>query len=107
MEGVGLFDDARHNLRLNQTRFFRCVEDDYARMLEAILNNRKVDVNAYNDGVRGKIFIICLLTACVSLFCLCICGDPMLLRPVGRNFAILRNRPLHLSTRIKILCPIL
>jgi hypothetical protein len=52
MDAVGLFDDARHNLRLNQTTFFRCVEDENARMLEAILNNRKVDVNAYNDEVR-------------------------------------------------------
>jgi hypothetical protein len=82
MEAVGLFDDARHNLRLNQTTFFHCVEDDNACMLKVILNNRKVDMNAYNDEVRRKFFIICLLTACVSLFCLCLCGDPMLLQPV-------------------------
>ncbi|CAM6000407.1 unnamed protein product [Sphagnum balticum] len=49
MEAVGLFDDARHNLRLNQTTFFHCVEDDNACMLKVILNNRKVDMNAYND----------------------------------------------------------
>lgn len=73
MEVVGFFDVARHNLKLNQTTFFHCEEQDNAHMLQAILKNRKVDVNAYNDEVRHEFFIICLLRACVSLFCLCLC----------------------------------
>jgi hypothetical protein len=73
MEVVGLFDAACHNLKLNQTTFFRCAEEDNAHMLQAFLKNRKVDVNAYNDEVRHEFFIICLLRACVSLFYLCLC----------------------------------
>jgi len=107
MEAVGLSDDARHNLKLNQTMFFYCVEDDDVQMLQAILSNRKVHVNAYNDEVTRKFFIICLLTMCVSLFCLCLCGDQILLQLVAQNFEVFRNRPLHLSTRIEILYIIL
>ncbi len=73
MEAVGLSDDAGHNLKLNQATFFRCVEDDNAHTLQTILRNRKVDVNAYNDEVRRKIFINCVLRACVCLFCLYLC----------------------------------
>ncbi len=73
MEAVGLSDDAGQNLKLNQATFFRCVEDDNAHTLQAILRNRKVDVNAYNDEVRRKFLINCVLRACVCLFFLCLC----------------------------------
>jgi hypothetical protein len=52
MEAVGISNDANHNLKLNQTMFFCCVEDDKVHMLQVILKNHKVDVNAYNDEVR-------------------------------------------------------
>ncbi len=72
---VGLSDDAGHNLKLNQATFFRCVEDDNAHTLQAILRNRKVDVNAYNDEVRRKFFIncvfVCFVSAYVEIECCC------------------------------------
>lgn len=46
---VGLADDAGQNLVLDQATFFRCVENGNLSVLSALLNNRKVDVNAYND----------------------------------------------------------
>jgi hypothetical protein len=55
-------------------------------MLQVILKNHKVDVNAYNDEVRWKNFIICLLRTCVRLFCLSLCSDWMLLQSIIRNF---------------------
>jgi len=75
MEAVRISNDAGHNLKLNQTMFFYCVEDDKAHMLQAIVKNHKVDVNAYNDGARRKKFIICLLKTCFCLFCLSLCSD--------------------------------
>ncbi len=73
MEVIGLSEDPNHNLKLNQTTFFRCVEDDNPHMLQMIFKNRKVDVNVYHDEVRRNFFIICLLRMCVCLFCFYLC----------------------------------
>ena len=51
VEAVGLADDAGQNLKLDQATFFRCVEDGKLHSLEALIKNRSVDINAYNDEV--------------------------------------------------------
>ncbi|CAM6048887.1 unnamed protein product [Sphagnum compactum] len=49
VESIGLYDDAGHNLKLNQATFFHCVENSNVNTLQVILKHRKIDVNAYND----------------------------------------------------------
>lgn len=51
VEAVGLSDDAGQNLKLDQATFFRCVEDGNLPTLRALIKNRSVDTNAYNDEV--------------------------------------------------------
>jgi hypothetical protein len=52
MEAIRISNDVGHNLKLNQTMFFYCVENNNAHMLKAIFKNHKVHMNAYNDEVR-------------------------------------------------------
>jgi hypothetical protein len=49
VEAVGLAEDPGRNLKLDQATFFRCVENGNLSALTALLKNRKVDINAYND----------------------------------------------------------
>lgn len=51
VEAVGLAEDPGRNLKLDQATFFRCVENGNLSALTALLKNRKVDINAYNDEV--------------------------------------------------------
>jgi len=53
VETVGLSEDAGQNLKLDQATFFRCVENGNLSALSALLKNKRVDVNAYNDEVRA------------------------------------------------------